>query len=83
MINLFVITVLISLGFYLSYTVALFIQKRGEHERRVKDAKWLVVESGVACSVCGTVVERLSDLPLTPIYQYCPYCGVEMQGESL
>ena len=42
------------------------------------EAKWVSKEGKLCCSKCGVSVDRLPDLPLTPVYENYPNCHAKM-----
>ena len=46
-----------------------------------KTGKWIkTARNGVLCSECKSGTRRMPMLLGNPLYKYCPFCGVKMEG---
>ena len=46
-----------------------------------KTGKWIITaRNGVLCSECKSGTRRMPMLFGNPLFKYCPFCGVKMEG---
>ncbi len=55
--------------------------KHGAPYEERKTGKWIkTARNGVLCSECKSGTRRMPMLFGNPLYKYCPFCGVKMEG---
>lgn len=48
-----------------------------------KTGKWIITSrNGVLCSKCKSGTRKMPMLFGNPLYKYCPFCGVKMEGNE-
>lgn len=57
-----------------------------EWEQRIKESKtgrWIITaRNGVLCSKCKSGTRKMPTLFGNPMYKYCPFCGIKMEGKD-
>lgn len=48
-----------------------------------KAGKWIITaRNGVLCSECKSGTRKMPMLFGNPLYKYCPFCGIKMEGKD-
>ena len=48
-----------------------------------KTGKWIITaRNGVLCSECKSGTRKMPMLFGNPLYKYCPFCGIKMEGKD-